>query len=71
MSRSPESLTAMTEVARGASLTDGRQTTQRWLTGNEPGNALEKRDGNLKGEAGLIRPFFVIRSLSDFLLEVS
>jgi hypothetical protein len=37
---------AMKEDVPGASLTDGRQITQLLLTGNEPGNALEKEDGN-------------------------
>jgi len=48
MSNFPGLYMATKEVAPGASLTDGRQTTQLWLRGNEPGNALEKRDGNLK-----------------------
>ena len=46
MSKFPESCMAMKEDVPGASLTDGRQTTQLLLTGNEPGNALEKEDGN-------------------------
>jgi len=35
----------MKEDTPGASLTDGKQTTQLLLTDNEPGNALEKQGG--------------------------
>jgi hypothetical protein len=45
MSKFPESCMAMKQDVRGASLTDGRQTTPLLLTDNEHGNALEKQDG--------------------------
>jgi hypothetical protein len=62
MSKYPESFTVMKEVAPGAFLMDGKQTTQLLLTGSEPGNALEKKDGNpSKRKAGLLRPFSFVR----------
>jgi hypothetical protein len=60
MSRFLESFTAMKEVAPGASLTDGKQITQLLLTDNEPGNALEKQDGNPSKRKGRIAPAFLV-----------
>ena len=48
----------MKEDAPGVSLTDGRQTTQLLLTDNEPGNALEKHDGNPSRKGSIARAFF-------------
>ena len=58
MSRFPESFTAMKEVAPGASLTDGKQTTRPFLTNSETGSALEKQDGNPSKTKGRIAPAF-------------
>ena len=58
MSRFPESFTAMKEVAPGASLTDGKQTTRPFLTDSETGSASEKQGGSPPKRKGRIAPAF-------------
>jgi hypothetical protein len=67
MSGFPELCMAFKEGVRFASLTDGRQTTQLLLTDNEPGNALEKQDGNHLRRKGRIAPAFLFSLMSDGL----
>ena len=66
-SKSPESCMAMKEDALGASLMDGKLTTQLLLTDNEHGSALEKQDGKPSTKkpdcSGLFRSSFEIKSL--------
>jgi hypothetical protein len=49
----------MKEVALGASLTDGKLTTQPCLpTDSETGSVSERQDGNPSKEKGRIAPAF-------------
>lgn len=59
----------MKEVAPGAFLMDGKQKTQLLLTDNEPGNALEKQDGNPSKRKGRIAPAFSLLRCYIFPLD--